>query len=86
MAVQAANVEDVTALSQYPATATHQLIVELAAKIEGYVDTGWKSDSSSLTCKKKYMTIDTGGYVYGQLLRINCSICLDASQRSRDCV
>ena len=28
--------------------------------------------------------IDSGGYVYEQPSRINCSIWLDASQRSRD--
>ena len=32
----------------------------------------------------EYLTIDSGGYVYEQPSRINCSIWLDASQRSRD--
>ena len=31
-----------------------------------------------------YLHIDSGGYVYEQPSRINCSIWLDASQRSRD--
>ena len=30
------------------------------------------------------MAIDTGGYVYEQSSRINCSIWLGASQRNRD--
>ena len=34
--------------------------------------------------KNEYLAIDSGGYVYEQPLRINCSIWLDASQRSRD--
>ena len=38
--------------------------------------------SSSLSCKNEYLAIDSGGYVYEQPLRINCSIWLDASQRS----
>ena len=32
----------------------------------------------------EYLAIDSGGYVYEQPSRINCSIWLDASQRSRD--
>ena len=40
--------------------------------------------SSSLSCINKYLTIDSGGYVYEQSSRINCSIWLDASQRSQD--
>ena len=40
--------------------------------------------SSSLSCLNEYLTIDSGGYVYEQSSRINCSIWLDASQRSRD--
>ena len=42
--------------------------------------------SSSLSCINEYLAIDSGaiGYVYEQPLRINCSIWLDASQRSRD--
>ena len=40
--------------------------------------------SSSLSCLNEYLTIDSGGYVYEQPSRINCSIWLDASQRSRD--
>ena len=32
----------------------------------------------------KYLAIDSGGYVYEQPSRINCSIWLDASHRSRD--
>ena len=34
--------------------------------------------------KNEYLAIDSGGYVYEQPSRINCSIWLDASQRSRD--
>ena len=34
--------------------------------------------------KNEYLAIDSGGYVYEQSSRINCSIWLDASQRSRD--
>ena len=33
---------------------------------------------------KNELAIDSGGYVYEQPSRINCSIWLDASQRSRD--
>ena len=33
--------------------------------------------------KNEYLATDSGGYVYEQPLRINCSIWLDASQRSR---
>ena len=40
--------------------------------------------SSSLSCINEYLAIDSDGYVYEQPLRINCSIWLDASQRSRD--
>ena len=40
--------------------------------------------SSPLSCINEYLTIDSGGYVYEQPSRINCSIWLDASQRSRD--
>ena len=40
--------------------------------------------SSSLSCINEYVTIDSGGYVYEQLSRFNCSIWLDSSQRSRD--
>ena len=32
----------------------------------------------------EYLAVESGGYVYEQLSRINCSIWLDASQRSRD--
>ena len=32
----------------------------------------------------EYLAIDSGGYVYEQPSRINCSIWLDASQRSRE--
>ena len=39
--------------------------------------------SSSLSCINEYRAIDSGGYVY-EPLRINCSIWLDASQRSWD--
>ena len=38
--------------------------------------------SSSLSCINEYMAIDSGGYLYEQPLHINCSIWLDASQRS----
>ena len=34
--------------------------------------------------KNEYLAIDSGGCVYEQPSRINCSIWLDASQRSRD--
>ena len=34
--------------------------------------------------KNEYLAIDNGGYVYEQPLHINCTIWLDASQRSRD--
>ena len=37
---------------------------------------------SSLICTNEYLAIDSGGYVYKQLSHINCSIWLDASQRS----
>ena len=40
--------------------------------------------SSSLSCINEYLTIDSGGYVYEEPSSINCSIWLDASQRSRD--
>ena len=40
--------------------------------------------SSSLSCRNEYLTIDSGGYVYEQPSRNNCSIWLGASQRSRD--
>ena len=35
--------------------------------------------SSSLSCVNEYLAIDSGGYVYKQPSRINCSIWLDAS-------
>ena len=34
--------------------------------------------------KNEYLAIDSGGYVYEHLSRINCSLWLDAFQRSRD--
>ena len=40
--------------------------------------------SSSLSCTNEYLAIDSGGYVYEQLSRINYSIWMDVSQRSRD--
>ena len=40
--------------------------------------------SNSLSCINEYPAIDSGGYVYEQPSRINCSIWLNASQRSRD--
>ena len=40
--------------------------------------------SSLLSCINEYLAIDSGGYVYEQPSRINCTIWLDASQRSRD--
>ena len=40
--------------------------------------------SSSLSCINEYLAIDRGGYVYEQPLHINCSMWMDASQRSRD--
>ena len=36
------------------------------------------------TQQYEYLATDSGGYVYEQPSRINCSIWLDASQRSRD--
>ena len=39
---------------------------------------------SSLSYINEYLGIDSGGYVYDQPSSINCSIWLDASQRSRD--
>ena len=42
--------------------------------------------SSLLNCITEYLAIDSGGYVYEQPLRINCSIWLDASQWSWDSV
>ena len=42
--------------------------------------------SSLLSCVNKYLAIDSGGYVYDQPSCINCSIWLDASQRSRNYV
>ena len=39
---------------------------------------------SSLSCINEYVAIDSGGYVYEQPSRINCSIWLDSSQRSSD--
>ena len=38
--------------------------------------------SSSLSCINEYLAIDSGGYVYETLSRINCSIRLDTSRRS----
>ena len=38
--------------------------------------------SSSLSCVNEYLAIDFGGYVYEQPSHINCSIWLNASQRS----
>ena len=40
--------------------------------------------SSSLSCINEYLAIDSGEYVFEQPSPINCSIWLDASQRSRD--
>ena len=40
--------------------------------------------SSSLCCINEYLALDSGGYVYEQPSRNNCSIWLDASQRSGD--
>ena len=40
--------------------------------------------SSSLSYINEYLAINSGGYVYEQPSRINCSIWLDASQRSQD--
>ena len=40
--------------------------------------------SSSLSCMNEYLSIDSGGYLYEQSSRINCSIWLDACQRNRD--
>ena len=37
--------------------------------------------SSSLNCMNEYLATDSGGYIYEQPSRINCSIWLDASQR-----
>ena len=38
--------------------------------------------SNSLSYINEYLAIDSGGYVYEQPSRINCSMRLDASQRS----
>ena len=38
--------------------------------------------SSPFSCINEYLAIDSGGYVYEQPSRINCSIWLDASQTS----
>ena len=38
--------------------------------------------SISLSCVSEYQAIDSGDYVYEQSSCINCSIWLDASQRS----
>ena len=38
--------------------------------------------SSSLTCINEYLAIDSGGYVYEQPTRINCSIWLNASKEA----
>ena len=38
--------------------------------------------SSELSCINEYLAIESGGYVYEQLSHINCSMWLDASQRS----
>ena len=40
--------------------------------------------SNSLSCINEYLAIDSGVYVFEQPSRNNCSIWLDASQRSRD--
>ena len=40
--------------------------------------------SSSLSCINEFPAINSGGYVYEQPSRINCSMWLDPSQRSRD--
>ena len=40
--------------------------------------------SSSLICINDYLVIESGGYVYEQPSRINCSIWLDVFQRSGD--
>ena len=40
--------------------------------------------SSLLSCLNEYLIIDSGGYVYEQPSCINCSIWLDACERSRD--
>ena len=40
--------------------------------------------SSSLSCINEYLAINSGGYVYEQSSRMNCSVWLDASGRSRD--
>ena len=40
--------------------------------------------SSSLSCINEYLTIDSGGYMYEHPSHINCSIWLNASQRSRN--
>ena len=40
--------------------------------------------SSSLSCINEHLAINSGGYVYEQPSCINCSIWLNASQRSLD--
>ena len=54
-----------------------------------YENLGWASFftlhcSSSLSSINEYLAIDSGGYVFEQPSCMNCSIWLDASQRSRD--
>ena len=41
--------------------------------------------SSSRSCINEYLAIDSGGYVYEQPSRINCSIWLDALRELRQC-
>ena len=40
--------------------------------------------SSSLSSINEYLSIESGGYVYEQPSRINCSLWLDASKKSRN--
>ena len=39
--------------------------------------------NSSLSCVNEYLAIESGGCVYKQPSRINCSIWLDGSQRKK---
>ena len=55
-----------------------------AAVLKPWVSVFTLHCSSSLSCINEYLAIDRGGYVYEQPSRINSSIWLDASQRSRD--
>ena len=42
--------------------------------------------SSSLSCKNEYLVIDSGGYLYEQPLRINCSMVGCFQEKLRQCL